>query len=221
VADGLKVVWRLFNVMNIGATDGTGARSAVPHAVVNDYPSSAGPDADSLLVTRVTRQQSGDVYLFSLSGAYAPKPLVASPGYDGGATLSPGGRWMVYYSSSSGQGEASVTRFPDIGRQWQVSVGGGRQVRWSGDGREIYHRANGKFMAVAFDGTGAAPVIGRPAPLFSDVYDFGTAISLATYDVTKDGRFIVTKRKDGTSSLQVVSNWTTELERTVAAGGLR
>jgi hypothetical protein len=65
------------------------------------------------------------------------------------------------------------------------------------------------------------PVIGKPAPLFSDVYDFGTSISLATYDVTKDGRFIVTRREDGTSSLQVVSNWTAELERTVAAGGVR
>jgi hypothetical protein len=221
VANGQWIVWRLFSVMSLAAPDGSGARSPVPHAVVNDYPSSPGPDADSLLVTRITPERSGDIYLFSLSGAYAPKPLVASPGYDGGATLSPDGRWMLYYSSISGQGEAYVTRFPQIGRQWQVSAGGGRQVRWSGDGREVYYRANGKFMAVAFGGAGAEPEIGKPAPLFSDVYDFGTAISLATYDVTKDGRFIVTKREDGTSSLQVVSNWTAELRRIVAAGGVK
>jgi len=122
VAGDQRVAMRLFSVPNVSSPDGGSALSPVPGAVVNDYPSDAGPDADSLLVTRVTPKQSGDVYLFSLSGAYAPKPLVATPGYDGGASLSADRRWMTFYSSSSGQGEAYVTRFPDADGLY---IGGG------------------------------------------------------------------------------------------------
>ena len=174
-----------------------------------------------MFITRIVPGQSGDVYLISLTGAYPPKALVTSPGYDGGAMLSPDGRWLLYYSTMSGQGEAYVTPYPAAGRQWQVSAGGGRQVRWSADGREIFYRGDGKFMAVTFSGAGIEPVIGKPTPLFTDTYDFGTAISLATYDVTKDGRFIFTRREQGAPVVRIIENWATEMRRILEAGGVK
>lgn len=45
----------------------------------NDFPTSPGPDPDSLLVVRVQPETSGDVYHLSLRGSFEPKPLVVTP----------------------------------------------------------------------------------------------------------------------------------------------
>ena len=75
------------------------------------------------------------------------------------------------------------------------------------------------MMAVTFDGSGAEPTFGKPVALFSDEYDFGN-ISIANYDVTRGGRFIMLRRTHG-SSLRVVIHWTDELKQILAAGGIR
>jgi len=170
---------------------------------------------------RIVEGGSGDIALVSLSGAFAAKSIVATPGYDGGPTLSPDGRWLLFVSTMSGQAEAYVKPYPALDRQWQVSAGGGTQVRWSRNGREIYYRANQHFVAVPFTATGTEPAIGKPADLFVDMYDYGTGISIPNYDVAADGRFIVTKREAGDVGLQIGLNWDRELERILAAGGVR
>ena len=95
------------------------------------------------------------------------------------------------------------------------------QVRWSPTGRELYYRGGGKIMAVAFDGKGNEPSLGRPAALFADVYDFGQGLSIPNYDVTRDGRFLMLRRAARSGALRVVLNWTEELKRTIAAGGVK
>ena len=95
------------------------------------------------------------------------------------------------------------------------------QARWSPTGREIYYRGSGQMMAVAFDASGAEPVLGRPTALFADVYDFGQGLSISNYDVTRDGRFLMLRRGTGGGTLRVVINWTEELKRTLAGGGVR
>ncbi len=130
----------------------------------------------------------------SIDGAYPPKPLVATPAYEGSPHLSPDKRWLVYQSNASGQPEIYVRRYPELDRAWPVSEGGGVQVRWSPTGREIFYRGGGQMMAVAFDGKGSEPVLGRPTALFADVYDFGQGLSIPNYDVTRDGRFLMLQR---------------------------
>src|SRR4030095_12205371 len=176
---------------------------------------------DSVFMVRIVQGGSADVSLVSMSGAFEPKSVVATPGYDGGPTLSPNGRWLLFMSTMSGLPEAYVKPYPALDRQWQVTAGGGTQVRWSRDGREIYYRADQHFVSVPFNASGAEPVIGKPKVLFADVFDFGTGISIPNYDVTPDGRFIVTKRETGDGGLQIGMNWTNELTRILAAGGVR
>jgi hypothetical protein len=106
-------------------------------------------------------------------------------------------------------------------RQWQVSEGGGVQARWSSTTREIFYRGGQHMMAVAFDLTGAEPRFGKPAALFADEYDFGQALSIANYDVTRDGRFIMLRRGAHGGSLHVVIHWAEELKQILAAGGVR
>jgi hypothetical protein len=128
---------------------------------------------------------------------------------------------MVYQSNESGQPEIYVRRYPALDRAWQVSEGGGAQPRWSSTSREIYYRGGQHMMAAAFDASGAEPVFGKPLPLFTDEYDFGVNISMANYDVTRDGRFIMLRRGTQGGRLRAVINWTEELKHVLAAGGVR
>src|SRR6516225_5145093 len=218
--DGKGVVFKRYNLPFWAATDGSGQAGPVPSGIVNDYPNSAGPDADSILVVRIQPETSGDVFLMSISGKFQPKPLLMTSAYEGGAQLSPDGHWMVYQSNETGQPEIYVRRYPALDRAWPVSEGGGVQPRWSSTSREIYYRGGQQMMAAAFDASGAEPVFGKPVALFSDEYDFGN-ISIANYDVTRDGRFIMLRRGTRGGRLRAVINWTEELKHVLAAGGVR
>ncbi len=221
-ADGSRVVFKRFSLPFWAAADGSGKAGPVPGATVNDFPSSPGPDPDSIIVTRIRPETSADVFLMSISGAFVPKPLIVTPAYDGGAQLSPDGRWLLYQSDASGRPEIYVRRYPELDRQWQVSEGGGVQGRWSRNSREIYYRSSAKhIVAVALDAAGAEPVFGKPAALFADDYHFGRGASIANYDVTPDGRFIMIRRGANGGKLRVVVNWTEELKKILAAGGAR
>lgn len=220
-ADSRGVVFRRLNIPFWTAADGSGNSGPVPSGQENDYPSSPGPDADSILAVRLQPETSGDIFLLSVSGKFAPKPLIVTPAYEGGPELSPDGRWLLYQSNASGQAEIYVRRYPALDRAWQVSGGGGVQTRWSGTGQEIYYRNGQRMMAVAFNGRGAEPAFGKPTPLFADEYDFGQGVSIANYDVTRDGRFIMLRRIPHGGNLSAVVNWTEELKRILAAGGAR
>ena len=220
-ADGEGVVFRRFNVPFWAAADGSGRAGPVPAGLTNDFPSSPGPDADSILAVRIQPETSGDIFLLSVSGRVPPKPLLVTPAYEGGAQMSPDRRWMLYQSNASGQPEIYVRRYPAMDRQWQVSEGGGAQARWSRTAREIYYRTGQRLMAVTLDPSGALPAFGKPAAHFPDEYDFGQGISIANYDVTGDGRFIMLRRGTHGGRLRVVIHWTEELKRILAAGGVR
>ena len=71
------------------------------------------------------------------------------------------------------------------------------------------------------DASGAEPAFGKPTTLFADEYDFGAGLSIANYDVTPDGHFIMLRRGANGGKLRVVVNWTSELEHILAAGGVR
>ncbi len=219
--DGTRVVFRRFNLPFHVATDGSADPVRLPAAAVNDFPSSAGPDPDSVLMVRVRPESSGDVFLMSISGAFEPKPLIVTPAYDGGAQLSPDGRWLMYQSSASGQAEIYVRRYPALDRQWQVSEGGGVHARWSRNSGEIYYRSGTRIVAVPIDSSGAEPEFGKPTALFADDYDYGQGLSIANYDVTPDGRFIMLRRGANGGKLRVVVNWTEELKQILASGGVR
>jgi Tol biopolymer transport system component len=219
-SDGNRVVFRRFNSPFVAAADGSGEGIPLPGGGGNDFPSAPGPDPDSVLVVRVRPETSGDVFLMSMSGAYEPKPLIVTPAYDGGPQLSPDRHWLMYQSNASGQAEIYVRRYPALDRQWQVSEGGGVQARWSRTGREIYYRSGQRLVAVPIDASGAEPVFGKPTALFADEYDFGQGITIANYDVTPDGRFIMLRRGPNGGKLHAVVNWTEELKQILAAGGV-
>jgi eukaryotic-like serine/threonine-protein kinase len=219
-ADGTRVVLKQFNIPVVALADGSGVAKSLAGFALGDLPVAPGPDAGSVLTVRVRDGTAADVFLMSIDGTSQPKPLVATPAYEGGPELSPDGRWLLYQSDASGQHEIYVRPYPSLNRQWQASEGGGIQPRFSRTGREIYYRAGGHLIAVTFDPSGPEPVFGRPTALFADDYDFGRGISVPNYDATPDGRFLMLRHEPGTRTLHAVINWTEELKRLLATSAV-
>ncbi len=217
-SDGKRVVARRLGIPAWIAADGSGESAALPGGSTNDYPTSPGPDPDSVLVVRVDPDTTGDIFQMSLSGAFQPRSLLATPAYDGGPQLSPDGHWLLYQSNPSGQAAIFVRRYPGLDRPYPVSSGGGVQARWSRTGHEIYYRNDRHMVAVSVDTSGAEPIFGSPTPLFADEYDFGLGTSIPNYDVTSDGRFIMLQRSANGGTLRLVINWAEELKRLVPTG---
>jgi Tol biopolymer transport system component len=133
--------------------------------------------------------------------------------------ISPDGRWLAYESNESGEWEIYVVPFmpgwegdsakglpvPADNARWRVSIAGGRQPRWKGDGSELYYIASSdSLIMVNVDSDG---------PIFN--HDAGTALFKAPseegvqYDVSADGeRFTFNAMIDDRwTTICLITNW--------------
>ncbi|HEV2201501.1 MAG TPA: hypothetical protein VGR73_16905 [Bryobacteraceae bacterium] len=135
--------------------------------------------------------------------------------------LSPDSRWMAFTSDRSGRREVYVRPFPPGDGEWTISIAGGEQPRWRGDGKELFFvAADGKMMAVpvkAVAGTKPSFEAGTPVALFDAHMAQASINNLIEYDVTADGkRFLITTASGaGAASppLTVVTNWNAEVKK--------
>jgi hypothetical protein len=116
-------------------------------------------------------------------------------------------------SDESGRVEIYAQPFP-TGKREPISTGGGAQVRWRCDGKELFYIAlDGRLMAVPIrlDPAGHTIEAGLPAPLFAT--RVGGAVqggNLQQYVVSPDGqRFLMsTVTETHTPAITVTLNWT-------------
>lgn len=210
--DGQAIVYRTARGLYVAAADGGGVPRLIAETLVADFPQAVTGDGKTLIFTRQTADASGDVYALSLEGAPAPHAIFSTPAYEGGAVLSPDGRWLAYASNESGRYEVYVRHYPDAARKWSASPDGGTQPMWSRDGKELFYRSGSRMLAVSVAGD-VEPRLGRPVTLFDQDFSYGTGITFAQYDVLPDGRFVMVKRDAAAGRLNVVLNWTDELTR--------
>ena len=213
--DGGRVVYKTNSGLSWLALDGSGRGEAIEGTASNDFPGSISPDGKLLLFVRLSPNTSGDVYQASLEGDPGIRPILQTAAYDGSAKLSPDGRWLAYSSNDSGRMEVYLRPFPAPDQRWQVSTQGGTQPVWNPNGREIFYREGDKMMAVEVKvSTDAPPVLSEPKLLFERPYSYGAGITIPNYDVSADGqRFLMVKEDAGVGHLNVILNWTQELER--------
>ena len=194
----------------IRPTDGGVEKVVVSDPVENEVPTGFSPDGRFLIFSK-RHQLRDDLWVVPIDGSAPPKPINSSPGESLGQ-VSPNGRYIAYQSGESGRYEILVTTFPVPAARWQVSQSGGREPRWSKDGKELFFFAPDNRLMVAGVKTDAVSFeIGAIRPLFQS-RQMGVSFR---YDVAKDGqRFLVNAGlREDLSPITLVTHWTEELER--------
>jgi serine/threonine-protein kinase len=130
-----------------------------------------------------------------------------------GTAVSPDGRAVVYTSAESGVYQNYLQPLPPTGRRYQISrVGGAEEPRWSQDGSRVFYRSGQRIMAVPIT-TSPEVQIGEPEVYFDGEFE---NISNRSYDVHPDSqRALVIRGKNNASSIHVVTNWFSEVERMI------
>ncbi len=176
-------------------------------------------DGKYLLYREVNPGTGRDLMALPLEGDKKPIPVVKTQFEESTGAVSPDGRWIAYASNDSGRTELYVQAFPGAGAgpkgRWQVSNGGAYDVKWRGDGRELYYQTqDGKMMAAAIDAGPQDIRAETPRVLFSANFQNS---GLREFDVTPDGQrflLILNSRNEGnTDRLTVVSNWQAALRK--------
>jgi Tol biopolymer transport system component len=145
--------------------------------------------------------------IIPVTGDSKPKALYSSKSIKDEFHLSPDGKLIAYGENRTERWEVFVASFPSFQNIKQVSVAGGAQPRWRGDGRELFFLdLEGRMMSVSVESS-SPPKTGVPRKLF----DTGLVPdpTVNQYAVTEDGlKFLVLEpRKGFLETYSVVLNW--------------
>jgi len=200
-----------FNLLPNGGTDPPFLVQKVeignqqPHLIYGDdvrhWVEDWSPDG-RFLVTHDTKTVS----ILPLTGDTKPQAVYSSSFLKDAFHLSPDGHLIAYGENRSGRWEVFVASFPSFQEIKQVSVAGGAQPRWRGDGRELFFIDNeGQMMSATVER--GSPQVGVPQKLFNTGLIPDPTIN--QYAVAGDGRkfLVLEPRKGFLETYSVIRNW--------------
>ena len=158
------------------------------------FPSDWLRDGSALLVTDDAGPNRHDIFVQPADGSPA-RPYAATPADELSARFSPDGRWVAYTSDQSGRAEVYLDSYPQPRHRLKISLEGGADPVWRGDGRELYYWRDGALVAVRLGAavSGAPPTLGEQTVLFRAPYAIGPN---TMYDVSPDGeRFVIVRQR--------------------------
>ena len=150
--------------------------------------------------------------------AQEPEVWLDRPYGDADAVFSPDGRFVAYRSQQTGNNQIYIRPFPGPGGQTPVSVDGGVEQVWGGNGEVFYRRVTDYAMMGVEVSTAPSLSIGPPRMLFPGGSNPGGS-PRPRYTVTADGqRFLMTTDLPVSGEdprINIVFNWTEELKERV------
>jgi Tol biopolymer transport system component len=161
-----------------------------------------------------------DVMVLPMSGPESerqPRPYLSTEFDEHFGRVSPDGRWLAYMSDESGVNEIYVQSFPAPGAKQRISVAGGVEPVWRGDGTELYYVAPDDTLMAVPMANGPALRPGAPMPLFKTRFSRRIIRRFQfdpTYVVSNDGRrFLITTVAEeiGSVPTKILFNWPSEL----------
>ncbi|HMB71316.1 MAG TPA: hypothetical protein VKU85_18545, partial [bacterium] len=176
------------------------------------------PDGRWFFGTRVDTSGTGsdqDIWLIPAdAGLGEPRPLVETTAQDRVPFPSPSGEpFVAYVSNRSGREEIYLTTYPDVRGHWPVSIGGGEEPRWRGDGRELFYSQGDSVMVVDVESAGGSPKLGPPRLLFlrPDATRLRPGAAYSAHPSADGQTFAISMQPETTSedpvSIVVVQNW--------------
>jgi dipeptidyl aminopeptidase/acylaminoacyl peptidase len=193
---------------------GVGAEELIQNVsgATNVGVASWSPDGNVLLYNVLTGEAGWDAWALPVTGDRKPYPVLNQKFDEFRTRFSPDGHWIVYTSSETNRNEIYVQTFPVSGGKWQVSVNGGSEALWRGDGKEIFFNSlDGKMMAVDVK-LGSTFEAGVPHELFQ----IPGTIAGTRFVVASDGqRFLLPLTAKGTERprLTAVLNWISDIKK--------
>jgi eukaryotic-like serine/threonine-protein kinase len=180
-------------------------------------------DARFIVYSETNLKTREDLWVLPFDNGKAGKPIsfLHSESNEAYGQLSPDNRWMAYMSDESGRREVYVRAFPSAEEPKRISINGGDQPRWRGDGKELYFiGADSKMMAAPIK-IGSGPKLslepGPPQALFAAPPLFHYWTNAYEYDVTADGkRFVLNAdvaNATSTHDLNVIVDWVAALKK--------
>jgi Tol biopolymer transport system component len=196
--------------------DGSRAQRVVVTTQGEAFPTDVSSNGRWLLYQETIQQTPQFSVLKALPLTGEAQPVLVLDRIDAlsNAVLMPGGNgWLAYQSSESGQAEVYLTRFPNAGAKYQVSLAGGIQPVWSKDGKRLHYVDPGQKLIAADIRTEKDSVqVGARRTLFQT--SVTASFDEAAYDVNREGRFLMMDFViDTPSPLTPVTNWDAELRK--------
>ena len=189
--------------------DGTGPAQSLLVAPEDQWAGDVTPDGRTLLFRSGGAGPVRSIHTLPLQGPRTPRVFLANQFDNHSPALSPDGHWVAYVSNESGRLEVYVRPFPGPGGRWQVSLAGGTEPVWAGNGRELFYR-NGTRMMVAAIALHPTFTVGARRVLFEGNYLNDPVYR--SYDVTRDGRsFVLVRSPKPLGDFIVVLNWFDQL----------
>jgi Tol biopolymer transport system component len=197
---------------------GSGNEELLFKSDLDTTPTDWSPDGQFISVYSGANPKTGnDLFVLPMTGERKLQPLVQTPFGDAAAQFSPDGKWVAYWNNESGTNQTYVQPFLQTGEKIQISVDGGAQPRWRGDGKELFFVSlDNRMMAVDIE-SGPKFHAGVPKALFQipGYGGGGQGGGLGRYAVTRDGkRFLIPINTELTDSpVTVILNWTAKLKK--------
>ena len=128
--------------------------------------------------------------------------------------LSPDGRWVAYSSRDRNTGvpDVYVRAFPDDGRQWKVSEGGGAFPQWSKAVPQLFFETARQIMVAPYSAGGRQFAAGKPRPWSTQMVDSSIATAYSILPDGTRGVAVVPDLAAEQKSTHVVTLWTHALD---------
>ena len=173
--------WELWIV----GTDGVSAAQRLLARPKWQWDAAFTRDGKWIIFAEGGEQSEADIAVMSTKPPARPEMLVKTAAYEAEPTVSPNGRWLAYVSNETGTFEVYVRPFQGVGERQLISVGGGDEPVWSGDGRSILYRQGSKLVKAAVVAGDSFRVRDRQV-LFDRPDDLVRPVQ-RHYDVSADG----------------------------------
>jgi eukaryotic-like serine/threonine-protein kinase len=197
-----------------------GGEERLLNTTSNSQPTDWSRDGRFVIYASLDPKSQWDLSFLPMLGAQAdrtPVSFLQTEFNEHLGRLSPDGRWLAYVSDESGTNEVYVRRFPSADGKTRISLNGGNEPRWDGQGRELFYLTpDARLMAVTVN-LGSNAQIGSTTALFKtrtgQARNSGFDVN---FTVTRDGqRFLISTLIGGASaaSTTIVLNWAAALDR--------
>jgi serine/threonine-protein kinase len=195
-----------------------------------DVPSSWTPDGKELVFTRGVSALGGntDIYSVSIDAPDKVRTIVATSADERFPELSPDGKWLAYVSDEAETSALYVQPYPGPGPRVTAATRA-QEPAWSKNSNELFYRGPAEqgqppaLMSLPYTVANGSFVPGTPVALFRQTTLGGGTTVRATYDVSRNGRFLFNQgipevaaervQKIYPSSLRFIMNWTQEVQR--------